>query len=119
LEGSKTVWPLADEEDVVEDGNSVLQTQRSAEPVSKSRFRDCAGVPMETVARYRAFCSTSWACNLSVLCLQKVLNPTYWHVACLTTGVFHGEHVAVNTRLATNTLIVSELPSLADLLDST
>jgi hypothetical protein len=37
----------------------------------------------------------------------------------LTTGVFHGEHVAVNTRLATNTLIVSELPSLADLLDST
>jgi hypothetical protein len=51
FEGSKTACPLPDEEDVIEDGNSVLQTQRSADPVSKSRVRLWAGVPMETVAR--------------------------------------------------------------------
>jgi hypothetical protein len=113
------VWPLADAEDVVEDGSSVLQTQRSAEPVSKSRFRDCAGVPMETVARYKAFCSTSWAYKLSVLWqLQQMWDSTYRHVAGLATAIFFSEHVAVNTSLAANTLVVSKLPSLPDLLDS-
>lgn len=51
LEGSKIVWAFADEDDLMEDGSSVLQTQRSAEPVSKSSFRFWAGVPMLTVAR--------------------------------------------------------------------
>ena len=51
LEGSNTAWLLPDDEDVIEDGNSVLQTQRSADPVSKSRVNFWAGVPMETVAR--------------------------------------------------------------------
>jgi hypothetical protein len=51
FEGSKMVWPAAEEEDLMEEGSSVLQTQRSAEPVSKSSFRLWAGVPMLTVAR--------------------------------------------------------------------
>jgi hypothetical protein len=49
--GSKIVCAAADLVDLMEDGNSVLQTQRSAEPVSKSSFRSWAGVPMLTVAR--------------------------------------------------------------------
>ena len=51
LEGSKIVWAFADADDLMEEGSSVLQTQRSAEPVSKSSFRLWAGVPMLTVAR--------------------------------------------------------------------
>ena len=51
LEGSKIVWADAEAEDLMEEGSSVLQTQRSAEPVSKSSFRDWGGVPMLTVAR--------------------------------------------------------------------
>lgn len=39
LEGSKIEWEAAEEDDVIEDGSSVLQTQRSAEPVSKSSLR--------------------------------------------------------------------------------
>jgi hypothetical protein len=39
FEGSKRVWPLADEDDAVKDDSSVLQSQLSAEPVSKSRLK--------------------------------------------------------------------------------
>jgi hypothetical protein len=49
--GSKIVWAEAEVEDLMEEGSSVLQTQRSAEPVSKSSFRFWGGVPMLTVAR--------------------------------------------------------------------
>lgn len=49
--GSKIVWAEAEAEDLMEEGSSVLQTQRSAEPVSKSSFRFWGGVPMLTVAR--------------------------------------------------------------------
>ncbi len=40
-------WPL-----VSLLGVSELKTQRSDEPVSKSRFRTCAGVPIDTGVRY-------------------------------------------------------------------
>lgn len=39
FEGSKIVWAAAEEDDLMDDGSSVLQTQRSAEPVSKSSFK--------------------------------------------------------------------------------
>jgi hypothetical protein len=56
---------------------------------------------------------------VSIVTAPASLILTYRHVACLATAIFLGEHVAMDTSLATNALVVSKLPSLSDLLDST
>jgi hypothetical protein len=57
--------------------------------------------------------------GLAIVSIVTSLILTYRHVACLATTIFLGEHVAMDTSLATNALVVSKLPSLSDLLDST
>ena len=52
LLGSKITWPADLPLLWIEELSLVDQTQRSLEPVSKSRLTICAGVPIETGQRY-------------------------------------------------------------------